>query len=388
MIRAVQGVWSFASKLAAALLGLTLLTQAQAAEPLVLAQIASQTNASSATNAKGMYLGIKAYFDQVNAAGGVAGRQLQVVNHNDDLNPAKMIEIMSKTVVPDPKVVGLVGFVNTGGLTTLAKEDAFGKAHLAMIAPLQGDKQVIGADNVYPFRAGYADEVKALVRHARTMGFKKLGVVYYTIAFGPAMAKVAEEAAQAEGLALTMVPLDGAQDKVVQNAAAAAAALEKQKPDAVMMICAGRYAMEFAKAFRNTESRNAQLYGMSVILAENMVSSLGGAKARGVVLAQAVPFPFSSVTPLVKEYQKLMKDMLPNEPLSFATLEGFVAGKLAVEGLRRAGANPTRESLVAALNKLGDFDLGGVRVNYSAAKREGWRRVDLTFIREDGSLLR
>jgi ABC-type branched-subunit amino acid transport system substrate-binding protein len=320
-----------------------------AGEPIVLGQVASQTNASAATNSRGMLLGMKLLFDQVNAAGGVNGRQVTVVNHDDDLNPGRMVEITTKTLLPDARVLGLIGFVNTGGLTALAKDNVFGKNDIAMIAPLQGDRAVIGPDNVFPFRAGYADEVKALVHHAKTMSHRRIAVVAYSIAFGPSMAKVAEESAKEQGLEVSVTMVDGAADRIEANMKEAAAKALATKPDSVLMICAGRYATELAKALHASVSAYMPLYTMSVVLAEHMVKAVGLEKARGIVIAQAVPFPFSPGVPLVLEYQRAMKAAAPDEPFSFASIEGFAAAKIALAGLRRAGSNVTRSSLAHSL---------------------------------------
>jgi branched-chain amino acid transport system substrate-binding protein len=359
-----------------------------AGAPIVLAQVASQTNASAASNSRGMVLGMTALFDQVNAAGGIGGRPIKLINLDDDLNPKRMVEITTQQLLPDPNVLALIGYVNTGGLTALAKDNAFGKSGIAMIAPLQGDHQVVDADNVFPFRAGYADEVNALVQHAKTMGHRRLAVVAYGIAFGPAMAKVAEEAARKQGLEVSVTMVDGAPDRIEQNMAEAARKVAEDKPGAVLMICAGRYATELAKAIQSSPAAGVQMYGMSVILAENLVNALGVNRARGIVLAQAVPFPFAQGIPLVYEYQRTMQARLPNEPLSFATLEGFAAAKIAVEALRRAGPNLTREKIAQALNGAGEINLGGIYVKYAKAVRYGWRKVDLTIIGANGKLVR
>jgi ABC-type branched-subunit amino acid transport system substrate-binding protein len=106
------------------------------------------------------------------------------------------------------------------------------------------------------------------------------------------------------------------------------------------------------------------------------------------VIAQAAPFPFSATLPVISEYQKVMKQHAPNEPLSFSTLEGFVGGKITVEAIKRAGKNPTRAGVVKALNSMGEYDLGGVYVSYSPKERRGWGQIDLTVIGAGGKLLR
>src|SRR5205085_2437947 len=69
-------------------------------------------------------------------------------------------------------------------------------------------------------------------------------------------------------------------------------------------------------------------------------------------------------------------------------MEGFLTAKVMVEGLRRAGKNPTREGLVDALEKMQDVDIGGFYVSYSPKNHAGSRFVDLTIIGRNGKFLR
>jgi ABC-type branched-subunit amino acid transport system substrate-binding protein len=83
-----------------------------------------------------------------------------------------------------------------------------------------------------------------------------------------------------------------------------------------------------------------------------------------------------------------MKQHAPNEALSFTSLEGFIAAKITVEAIKRAGPNPTRDKVLKALNNMGELDLGGIYVDYSPKGRDGWGSVDLTIIGPNGKLLR
>lgn len=373
----------------AALAGACLMLSVQAqAQELVLAQVASQTNLSSATNAKGMYVGIKAYFDSVNASGGVNGRQLKLIVKDDDLNAQKMVSL-TKELIADKDVLAFVGFLNTGGLTELAKANVPGEAGIAMIAPLQGNKNIVGADNFFPFRSGYTDEVTALVNEAKNTQKKRIAIFYYNTAFGPPMSQFAQTTAKNAGLdVVANVGVDVTPEKFDANMKAATAEVAKTNPDAVFIVAAGRFANEFVKLFRDTPAGTAQLYTMSVVLAEDVVKAAGAQKARGMVIAQATPFPFSPTLPLISEYQRLMKQYAPGETVSFSSLEGFIGAKITVEALKRAGPNPTRDKIVKTLNSFGEWNLGGVYVNYSPKSRSGWGSVDLTIVGSNGSLMR
>ena len=68
--------------------------------------------------------------------------------------------------------------------------------------------------------------------------------------------------------------------------------------------------------------------------------------------------------------------------------EGFIAAKVLVEGLRRAGRDLTRDKLVAALETMNDFDVGGFTVTYTPSDHSGSRFVELTAIGKDGAFVR
>ena len=370
------------------LLGLSALRPALG-EELLVGQAAAISNPATTANAKGLQAGIKTYFDYVNATGGVGGNKVTLVTKDDDLTPGKMVSI-TREYIADKRVVALAGFVNTGGITEVSKANLPGEAGIALIAPLQGDKSIVGAANFFPFRSGYPDEVVALVKEAANTQKKKLAVVYWNITFGPAMMKLAQQETKSLGVnVVAWVPIDAkAQDKFDANMKQAVAAVAKETPDSVLMLISGKYALEFIKQIKNSQAQDAQLYAMSIVPPGDVVKVAGEQNARGLVIAQSVPFPFTATLPLVTEYQKLMKQYAPQEPLSFSTLEGFVAGKITVEALKRAGKNPTREKVLHALNTMGEYDLGGVSVNYSPKERRGWGQIDLTVIGPNGKLLR
>ena len=68
-------------------------------------------------------------------------------------------------------------------------------------------------------------------------------------------------------------------------------------------------------------------------------------------------------------------------------MEGFAAAKVLVEGLKRAGKNLTRPGLVAALEGLRDFDLGGLTVGYGPNDHTGTEYVELSMISRGGEFL-
>jgi len=353
---------------------------------LVFGQVASQTNPTSAANAKGMAAGIQAYFDKVNAGNTLQGNKLKLVTLDDSLQGPKMIEL-TQQLVGDPAVVGLLGFLNSAGLAEIAKQDLPGKNGIALIAPLQGDKNVISAANVFPLRSGYADEVGSLLKEAKAWGKDSLAIVNMSVAFGPPLAQLTTQLSGPQGVKIvTQQVLDASPDKLDASVRAAVAAITEHRPKGIILLAAGKPAFEFVKAVRDAPGGSVQIYGLSVLLHDGLVSATGKDKARGIVLSQAVPFPFVPSKPVITEYQADMKKYAPGEALSFSSLEGYMGAKIAAEAVRRAGKAPTRASVLQALSNLGEYNLGGVFVNYTANQRTGWGGVDLSIINSSGNL--
>lgn len=353
---------------------------------LVFGQVASQTNPTSAANAKGMAAGIQAYFDKVNAGTTLQGNKLKLVTLDDGLQAPKMIEL-TQQLIGDPAVVGLLGFLNSAGLAEIAKQDLAGKNGIALIAPLQGDKNVISASNVFPLRSGYADEVASLLKEAKTWGKDSLAIVNMSVAFGPPLAQLTTQLSGPQGVKIvTQQVLDAAPDKLDASVRAAVAAITETRPKGIILLAAGKPAFEFVKAVREVPGGSVQIYGLSVLLHDGLVNATGKDKARGIVLSQAVPFPFVPSKPVITEYQADMKKYAPGEALSFSSLEGYMGAKIAAEAVRRAGKTPTRAGVLQALSSLGEYNLGGVFVNYTANQRTGWGGVDLSIINSGGNL--
>jgi branched-chain amino acid transport system substrate-binding protein len=353
---------------------------------VLFGQIASHSNPASAANARGLSVGIRAYFDRINASGGIGGNKLRLSTLDDGLQGPKMVEL-TQQLVDDKSVMGLLGFLNSAGLAEVARRDLPGKNAIALIAPLQGDKNVVGARNIFPLRSGYADEVATLLKEAKSWDKDTLAIVNMSIAFGPAIAKLATELSGTFGLKIvTHQVLDAAPDKLEASVKAAVAAIAQSQPKAIILLAAGKPANDFVKAVRDVPGGSTQIYGLSVLLHDVLVKAVGAEKARGIVLSQAVPYPFVPTKPVITEFQADMKKYAPGEPVSFSSLEGYLGARIAAEAVRRAGNQPTRASVLSALSSLGEYNLGGIYVNYSASQRKGWGGVDLSIINGSGAL--
>lgn len=359
-----------------------------AAGEVVFGQIASTGSLSARGLATNLNFGYQLYFDKLNKEGGVNGNTVKLVLKDDGLKADAMVEL-TKAFIADPAVIGLTGFLNTPGLTEIAKQNLLVQAGMAMVSPMQGDKRLVSSPNFFPFRSGYLDEVSALVKEAKQTQKQRLFIINQSTTLGPANAAWAEEEAKRLGLPIVgKASYEPVGDKLPGAVRSIVDEVVKARPDAVLLISAGAPAFLFAAALRDSPAEPHIIYGMSITQVADIPPSIPVAKARGVILAQSVPYPFAGVLPVVREYQKIMKERAPGRPFDFYSLEGYIGAKIIHEGLKRAGKKPTRQSFLAALKTLGEVDLGGITVNYSDKARRGWEGVDLTIISQNGSLQR
>ena len=168
---------------------------------------------------------------------------------------------------------------------------------------------------------------------------------------------------------------------------AAVKAILASNPDAIVQISAYKACAAFIRAARKA-GFGGTFYNVSFVGTKALADELG-AEARGVVVSQVMPFPFAPISALAGEYLATGHAAHGDkfEP-NYSSMEGFVAARTFAEGLKRAGANPSAESLIGALESMHDFNLGGFFVDMGPQKRSGSKYVDLTILTAEGRVHR
>jgi branched-chain amino acid transport system substrate-binding protein len=169
------------------------------------------------------------------------------------------------------------------------------------------------------------------------------------------------------------------------DAGKAANTIYAYKPNAVLLITAGKSSLEFVRTY-NKLDRGTLYCMLSVMGTQETVRALEGNRF-GIVVSQVMPFPYSATTSIVMQYQSILKKKGINA-YSFASMEGFLSAAAFAEGIRRAGKNPTRESLIAGLESMHDYNLGDFYISFAPGKHLGSQYVDLTAMTRDGRFIR
>jgi branched-chain amino acid transport system substrate-binding protein len=103
-----------------------------------------------------------------------------------------------------------------------------------------------------------------------------------------------------------------------------------------------------------------------------------------VIVSQVVPFPGDRSLPVVMSYQTALSAVDSKAKPGFVSLEGYLAGQLVVETLKRIPGEPTREAFLDAIERA-PFDLGGVKLSFSASQNQGSNQVYFTALQADGT---
>ncbi|CAG0988612.1 Leu/Ile/Val/Thr-binding protein [Burkholderiales bacterium] len=347
---------------------------------IVIGQSASLSG-PTAPRGKEIIGGIQAYFNQVNAKGGVFGRKL-VLEVLDDGYEADKTLANTKRFIAEGKVFALIGYRGTSHVAGAVP--LLNQAKLPLIAPVTGADSLRNPANRFLFhvKASYGDETEAIVNQFNSFGLKRIAVFYQNDGFGKEGLAGVEAAMKARNLTLVA---KGAVERNSNDVSNAVKSIAGANPEAVVVIAQFNAASVFVKAMRAAGS-NPLFMAVSPVEIEQIAKNLGE-MARGFAVAQVVPFPWNQGSPLVREYTKAVTGR-EDVRAGFASLEGFIAAKVLVEGLRRAGPQPTRDKLVAALETLRDFDLGGYTISYTPESHRGSRYVDLIVIGKDGRFMR
>jgi ABC-type branched-subunit amino acid transport system substrate-binding protein len=324
-----------------------------------------------------MHAGAKAYFDYVNRHGGVHGRQIEIVTA-DDRYEADLAEKNTRKLIEQDRVFALFGYVGTP--TSNASLPLVLKEHIPFFAPFTGAMSLREPvkREVFNIRASYFDETEHLVDQLLRLTIKNIAVFYQNDAYGKTGLEGVERAMKKRGLTIMET---ATVERNSVDVAQAVAKLNAKKPDAIIQISAYASCAAFIKEMHKA-GYTGQFYNVSFVGSQALADVLGN-EGPGVVISQVVPFPWDLSNPLVTEYSKILKEAGIDKP-NFSSLEGFIAAKVFVEGLRRAGPHLTRDRLIAALETINrsNFDTG-FDVTFTPTSHSGSRFVEMTVISKD-----
>jgi len=320
-------------------------------------------------------------FTQVNGAGGIHGREVEIVVKDDGGLPDRAVA-NTRTLLA-LGVLALTGYHGAGPV----------EAALAVVD--QADVPLVGVASsaellrepprrtVFNLRAGAREEAAAMVLQLDSVGLTDIAVVAQDDALG----RAGLEGIQVELARLAMRPVSVF--KLATNAdasaqSAVAQAVCKGTPQALVLALDARNSLQVIRATRKAGCVT-QFYVMSEAGAQLVADVAGRAEVAGVVVSQVVPHPATGAVAVMLDYRRQLG--ADANSATYPGLEGFIYGRVIAEGLRRCGREATRRCLIAALESR-PIDAGGYHVQFSPTDRRGSKFVEMTIVTPDGRFRR
>jgi ABC-type branched-subunit amino acid transport system substrate-binding protein len=395
-----------------------------AAGAMVLSTVPAQATETTGVTATSIKLGIsspktgsaglvygkvpgamKAYFDYINANGGVNGRKITLISHDDKYLPRLAATQTTKLVLND-KVFAIVG-----ALGTATHSNAYSAAKLARnnVPSLFVNTGFSGFANKakYPTAfmvlPSYAMEAKIMAKFIKDTpalapqasfliaqddefgidgvgGFKSAG---HTFTLAPTLyPQGGLTSARAEGALTSLSAVPGKPIIVLFGTTDTTATILK----AAEKLCLVKDA---SGCPANTVSKFTFMGG-SVGADANTLLALGvkATTVDGVISASFFPDAKDLTDPYVKQFTEINTQYNKGVVFDNTVLQGMNSAMLTVQALRAAGKNLTRTGLMNAIDTKGStFASAGLApLNYSATSRVGYNGYWLGQLNAKGEL--
>jgi branched-chain amino acid transport system substrate-binding protein len=351
------------------------------ADKIVFGQATALEGPASALG-QGMKMGLEAAFAEINKAGGVKGRKLELKSVDDGYEPTKSIEAVKKLLEED-KVFAIAGAVGTP--TAAATQPIATAAGAPFIGAFTGAEFLREPYKplVLNIRASYFQETEAMVEHlTKDLGASKIAIMYQDDAFGQAGLAGVKKALDKRQMQLAG---EGTFERNTVAVKTALLAIKKAEPHAVIMISPYKPAAEFIKLAKQIKL-DVTFVNISFVGSDALAKELGPVGA-GVVITRVVPFPKDAAIPVVGRYQASLKASAPDAQPGFVSLEGYLVGRAIIAALEKVSGDLTRQALIEAVQKAGTLDLDGFKLVYGPSNNRGSDQVFLTVIQADGGFM-
>ncbi len=323
-----------------------------------------------------MQLGILAAFEERNQQGGVHGRQLELFSLDDRYEP-ELAATNTAQLIQEEGVFALIGAVGTP--TSRSATPVAAEADVPYVAPFTGAAFLRDPEwtNILNLRASYYQETEEMVaRMTNDLGFERIAVLYQDDSFGQAGLTGALLALERRGMQPAAVALYTRNTTAIKTAVLD---LRKASPEGIIIIGAYEPVGAFIAWAKNVGMHDVVYMTVSFVGSNALAEELGP-RGHGVFVTQVVPFPTDSSIPIVDSYLEALANYDAEAAPGFVSLEGYMAGRLAIASLERCGRDVSRECFLGILNQTESLDIDGFELNYGPEDNQGSDDVFLTVI--------
>jgi len=324
--------------------------------------------------------GLLMAFEEINAGGGVHGRQIRLVVEDTGYDPRRAVLATQKLINRD-KVFAIIAAL--GSPTVIASMPLALRRGVPVLFPFTAADQTYDPYHPLKFASNipYVHAMRIGTRHfIETEGVTRIGLLYQDDEFGLNVKRGAEIEAAAHGLEIveSTTYKRGATDFSSQIARLRAADAE--------LIVLGTVVRETIGAMQSARS----LGWDPIVLCSQAcytpeVHDLGGDTVNGVYAVSQTPIPYpDDPNPKLREWVAKYNERF-NLVANVQAVAAYTLARLFAEALEKAGPEPTAESFAQALVDMEpwvDPDLGGVPIDFNEGDHLGTKSGFLAQIKD------
>jgi len=333
---------------------------------------------------------MKAYFDYVNANGGINGRRIQLVIEDDRYLPQEAVIKTNKLILRDKvfAIVGALGTANNLAINSRVRLGARGVPSLFVNTGFSGFADKKKFPTIFPLFSSYAMEAKIMGNYIKeNFAGKKIGLIVQNDDFGVDALK---------GFAASGVKFDETIKYVSGTQSPATALTWVQKLVAAKIEVVYLFGVTTATAAAvgvaaQAGYRPQWIFGSVGADATTIqtATTVPVALLNGAISASFMPDAADTSDEYVKFFREVNAEYNKGVTFDNNVLVGMNGGMMVANALKAAGRNLTREGLMAAIESKGSTFASAalVPLAYSPTSRVGYTGYWIGKYNATGSLL-
>lgn len=321
----------------------------------------------------------KAFFEKINAQGGVNGRRIELVVIDDATDPARS-QKAAQQLIDDKRIVGLIGGASAFDCSVNAA--SYERAGLMSLLGTGVESACFNSSHIVPINTGPYRSLKNALQFARTTlrSSQTCAFVLDLTGMRPPMQGALDEWAQQTGNRLAHVayfrPGEDANELVRQAIAA--------KCDAVVHTGLEPMVLEWVRAAMKTPSaKNLSTVFLTPAYTARVAAELGSPSVPIYCLSEFEPW--SSRSTALVDWRETMRQA--KVPLSSFSQGGYSSAQLFVNIVRDMDGEVTRKGFADAVRAVNNMNLSmlGARFAVGEGKAHNPNRTNLAMKLEGGA---
>ena len=324
-----------------------------------------------------------AYFNKINAEGGINGRKIKFISYDDSTNPAKTVEQARKLVESDDV---LLIFQSLGGAMNVAIEKYLNDRKVPQLFVAAPNKR-FGDPTNFPWTMGWQptaeNEGRIFAQYLlKNYPNAKIGVLYINADVGKEYLAGLKDGLEGKVQIVAEVPYETTDPTVDSQVVI----LKNSGADVIFLAAAPKPAIQAIRKMAELDWKPIRLLASISNSVGAVMKPAGMENAKGILSAGYLKDPSSPLwkdDPAVKEWEVFMAAYYPDgDRTNTFTAYGYLVAQTMVQVLRQCGDDLTRENVMRQAASIKDLELGlllpGIKINTSPTDYFAVKHMQMT----------